>query len=491
MTREAEDLETASPAAPPLPEFPGTGLTGTGFLARTFSSLGNRNYRYYFAGQSVSLIGTWMQSITQSWLVYAKTHSGFDTGLIVALQTLPILLFGPIGGTIADRYGKFRLLFWTQALAGVQALVLAGLDLSGHLQLWELYSMAVVLGLINAIDNPTRQTFIMEMVGRDQLTNAVTLNTVMVNMARAIGPAVAGLLIATVGSGWCFLANGLSFIFVMASLASMHAEEMLPTPRLERMRGQLREGFRYVGATPVLRDALVMMALIGCLTYEFQTTLPLMSGGTFHGDARTYGYLTACIGSGSVIGGLVAAGRPRKGMRALVVTAALFGVAVMAAALAPSLLTEEVVLLAVGACSVTFLSRGNASLQLNAEPSMRGRVMSLWSVAFLGSTPLGGPLVGFIGGSLGARYGLGVGGVAALAAAAFGWSRLRADSVGDAASGAGPAAGPAVGSGSGRSGSASSAPRVGTPSAEGAVAEGAVAERAVAEGTVSEGLARA
>ena len=450
MAREAEDVRGAAPVAPPLPEFPGTGpepvsveAAQEGFVARTFSSLGTRNYRYYYAGQGVSLIGTWMQSIAQSWVVYTKTHSGFDVGLIVALQTLPILLLGPVGGTMADRYGKYRLLFWTQAAAGVQALVLAGIDLSGHLQLWELYSMAVVLGLVNAIDNPTRQTFIMEMVGRDQLANAVTLSTVMVNVARAIGPAIAGVLIATVGSGWCFLANGVSFAFVVASLSAMHTDELSPAPRVERKRGQLREGFRYVGSTPVLRDALVMMALIGCLTYEFQTTLPLMTGGPFHGDSRTYGYLTACIGIGSVVGGLIAAGRPRRGISALVGTAGLFGLAVLAAALAPTLLAEEILLLLVGACSVTFLSRGNATLQLNAEPTMRGRVMSLWSVAFLGSTPLGGPLVGFIGGSLGARYGLGLGGVAALMAAAYGWSRMRADTA--AAAAADTAASPAEG----------------------------------------------
>lgn len=396
-----------------------------GFVPRTFSSLSNRNYRFYFAGQSMSMIGTWMQSITQSWLVYAWTHSGFDVGLVVALQTLPILLLGPIGGTIADRYGKYGILFWTQAFAGVQALVLAGLDLSGHLALWELYAMAVVLGLINMVDNPTRQTFIMEMVGRDQLANAVTLNSVMVNMARAIGPAVAGLLIASVGSGWCFLVNGISFGFVLTSLRAMNPDELKPTPRVARMRGQLREGFRYVGSTPILRDALIMMALIGCLTYEFQTTLPLMTGGPFHGNSRTYGFLTACMGAGAVVGGLIAAGRPGRSTRRLVGTAAVFGLTVLAAALAPSLYVEEGLLLLVGACSVTFLALGNATLQLSAEPSMRGRVMSLWSVAFLGSTPLGGPLVGLIGGQLGARYGLGVGGVAALLAALYGWSRLR------------------------------------------------------------------
>jgi MFS family permease len=398
---------------------------GSGRVARTFSSLRTRNYRYYVAGQSVSLIGTWMQSVTQSWLVYARTHSGFDVGLVVALQTLPILVLGPIGGTLADRYGKYRMLFYTQALAGLQALLLAVLALTGHLQLWELYAIAVVLGLINMVDNPTRQTFIVEMVGRDQLANAVTLNSVMVNVARAIGPAVAGVMIATVGSGWCFLINGLSFGFVLTSLKAMHTDELRPAPRAPRTRGQLREGFRYVGSTPVLRDALIMMALIGCLTYEFQTTLPLMAGDAFHGSSRTYGFLTASMGVGAVVGGLIAAGRPGGGPRRLVATAGVFGAATMAAALAPSLIAEEAVLLLVGACSVTFLALGNSTLQLNSEPSMRGRVMSLWSVAFLGSTPVGGPLVGLVGGHLGARYGLGVGAGAALVAALYGWTALR------------------------------------------------------------------
>ena len=398
-----------------------------GFVSRTFASLNVRNYRYYFAGQSLSLVGTWMQSITQSWLVWAWTHSGFAVGLVVALQTLPILLLGPVGGTLADRFGKYRMLFYTQAFAGIQALALAVLDLSGHLQLWELYTMAVALGLINMVDNPTRQTFIIEMVGREQLANAVTLNSVMVNVARAIGPAVAGVLIASVGSGWCFLVNAVSFLFVLTSLKAMRIDELTPTPRVARLRGQLREGFRYVGRTPAVRDALIMMAVIGCLTYEFQTTLPLMTGRAFHGDSRTYGFLTAFMGVGAVIGGGGAAGRPGRSARRLVTTAAVFGVTGWAAALAPARFVEEALLLLVGACSVTFLALGNATLQLTADPSMRGRVMSLWSVAFLGSTPLGGPLVGFIGGSLGARYGLGLGGVAALAAAGYGWTRLRRD----------------------------------------------------------------
>jgi MFS family permease len=401
-----------------------------GTVSRTFSSLRVRNYRYYFAGQSVSLVGTWMQSVTQSWLVYTRTHSGFQVGLVVALQTLPILLLGPFGGTIADRFGKYRILFYTQALAGLQAFALAGLELSGHLQLWELYAIAVSLGLINTVDNPTRQTFIMEMVGRDQLANAVTLNSVMVNAARAVGPAIAGVMIATVGSGWCFLFNGISFGFVLVALSMMNQDELSPAPPTERIRGQLMEGFRYVGRTPVLRNALIMMALIGCLTYEFQTSLPLMAGETFRGDSTTYGYLTACIGVGAVVGGLIAAGRQRRGPRALVIAAAVFGVFVLVAALATSLLMEELSLLFVGAFSVTFLALGNTTLQLESEPSMRGRVMSLWAVAFLGSTPIGGPIVGFVGGTLGARYALGLGAAAALAAAVFGWTKLRAPGVG-------------------------------------------------------------
>jgi MFS family permease len=411
-----------SPAVSEEPRVPGR-------LGRTFSSLGNRNFRYYFAGQSVSLVGTWMQSVTQSWLVYTWTHSGFYVGLVVALQTLPILLFGPIGGTLADRFGKHQILFYTQAAALGQALVLAVLALTGHLQLWELFTMAVLLGLINMVDNPTRQTFIGEMVGREQLPNAVTLNSVMVNVARAVGPAIAGILIATVGSGWCFLVNAVSFLFVLTSLRAMNTSELAPAPRADRFRGQLGEGFRYVAATPVIRDALIMMALIGCLTYEFQTTLPLMAGSTFHGDSRTYGYLTACMGVGAVIGGLMAAGRRSGTPARLVTAAAVFGVAVALAALAPSLVVEELVLLLVGACSVTFLALGNSTLQLEAEPSMWGRVMSLWSVAFLGSTPVGGPVVGLIAGSLGARYGLGVGAVAALTAAGLGWRSLGARAV--------------------------------------------------------------
>jgi MFS family permease len=395
-------------------------------VERTFSSLGNRNYRYYFAGQSLSLVGTWMQSIAQSWLVYSLTHSGVDVGLLVAAQTLPILLFGPIGGTIADRFGKYRILFWTQGLAGVQAAVLATLDLTGNLRLWELFVVAASLGFVNMVDNPTRQTFIVEMVGREMLANAVTLNSVMVNAARAVGPAAAGVLIASLGSGWCFAVNAVSFVFVLCALGAIRKDELAVAPRAAKAKGQLLQGFRYVARTPLLRHALIMMAVVGCLTYEFQTTLPLMAGSVFRGGSATYGFLTAAMGVGAVVGGLVAAGRRGRSPGRMVRTVIAFGAVMGLAALAPTPLTEELALLLVGAMSVTFLSLANATLQLEAAPEMRGRVMSLWSVAFMGTTPIGGPLVGLLAGALGARMGLGTGAVAAFAAGAFGlWFLVR------------------------------------------------------------------
>ncbi|HET9689892.1 MAG TPA: MFS transporter [Acidimicrobiales bacterium] len=420
--------------------------------ARTFSSLHNRNYRWYFAGQSVSLVGTWMQSTTQAWLVLQFTHSGTDLGLIVALQTLPILLFGPVGGTVADRFGKYRILFWTQGLAGVQAAVLAGLALSGQLRLWELYVIACSLGFITMIDNPTRQTFIVEMVGRAELPNAVTLNSVMVNVARAIGPAVGGVLIATVGSGWCFLFNAVSFAFVLVGLSQIDQTTLEPADPAPRHRGQLVEGFRYVAATPVLRDALAMMAIIGCLAYEFQVTIPLMARNVFHGGSQLYGLLNSAQGIGAVVGGLVVAGRPRTGSRQLIGTAAVFGACMVGAALAPDVVVEVVALFLVGGASVTFLALGNSTLQLTAEPSMRGRVMALWSVAFLGSTPVGGPVVGIIAGALGARAGLGVGAIAIAAAVALGWRSLQRAEAGRATVAAAAVAGEAKGSGTSASG---------------------------------------
>jgi MFS family permease len=394
-------------------------------LRRTFASLAVRNYRLYFIGQAISLSGTWMQSTAQAWLVLKLSGSGVDLGVVTACQTLPILVLGPVGGVVADRFGKYRILFWTQALAGLQALVLGVLVLSGGARLWMVYGLAILLGLINLVDNPTRQTFVQDMVGRDRVRNAVTLNSVLVNLARAIGPAVAGVLIATVGIGECFLANSVSFAFVLLALGLMRQDELAPSAPAARGRGQMRAGFAYVAHTPVLRNALLLMAVVGTLAYEFQVSLPLIAKYTFHGDATTYGTFTAFMGVGAVLGGLVAAGRRRRSKSAMAWSSLAFGLVMALASLAPDPLTERLALFLVGAGSVTFLSLGNTTLQLESDPQMRGRVMSLWSVAFLGSTPIGGPVVGWVGDKLGPRYGLGLGAIAALGAGLLGLALVR------------------------------------------------------------------
>ena len=381
---------------------------------RMFSSLRIRNYRLYLAGQAVSLSGTWMQSVAQGWLVLELTGSGTAIGLVLALQFLPVLLLGPLGGVLADRLDKRSLLFMTQAAAGLLATTLGLLVLFDVIRLWMVYVLATGLGFVNLVDNPTRQTFIFEMVGPDQLPNAVSLHSVLVNLARVVGPVVAGSLILTVGMAPCFLINGASYLGVIAALAAMRVADLRPSPRQPRRRGQLREGLRYVGSTPALLTPLLMMAVIGTLTYEFQVVLPLLARFTFEGDAGTYSAMTACMGAGAVVGGLLTAAAGRRRPTALAVSAVAFGTVQMAAAWAPYLWLALSLLVLVGAASITFLSLGNATLQLGSAPEMRGRVMALWAVAFLGSTPVGGPAVGWIAEHLGPRYGLGLGGLAAL-----------------------------------------------------------------------------
>jgi MFS family permease len=395
------------------------------FRRDTFAALVNPNYRLYFAGQSVSMIGTWMQAIAQSFLVFQITDSGTAVGLIVALQTLPVMLLGPYGGVVADRIDKRRLTIALQTLMGIQALVLGLLTVTHVVRMWEIGVLAVVLGLNNTFENPARQSFIFEMVGPDHLRNAVTLNTVMVNVARSIGPAAAGLIINAGGLGVCFLINSGSFVAVVASLLAMDVSKLSPSKPAPRQRGQLVEGLRYVRSEIGLAMPLLMMAIVGCLTYEFQVTLPVVATRAFHGGSRTYGFMTAAMGIGAVIGGLYAARRGRTGLTTLVRSAAVFGVLLGLAAFAPNLWLELIALAAVGAASVTFISKGNSTLQLAAAPQMRGRVMSLWAVAFLGSTPIGGPVAGAVAQHVGARWGLGLGAVACALAAALGALGVR------------------------------------------------------------------
>jgi MFS family permease len=391
----------------------------------TFAALSVANYRRYYGGQAVSLIGTWMQMTAQAWLVLTLTHSSAALGVVIALQTLPVLLLGPYGGVIADRIDKRRLMIILQSVMGVQALVLGLLTVTGTVKVWEIGVLATLLGLNNAFENPARQSFMLELVGPEHLRNAVSLNSVLVNAARTIGPAVAGILIATAGSGVCFLANAASFAAVVASLVTMKRSELRPTTPTPRARGQLREGLRYVRRSPELAVPLLMMALVGCLTYEFQVTLPVMASRGLHVGATGFGFMTAAMGVGAVAGGLLVAARGKTGLRPLVLAVSGFGVGMTLATIAPSIGFELVALTFTGAASLAFMSTANSTLQLGAEPTMRGRVMSLWFVAFQGSTPIGGPAVGVLMAVSGARAGLALGAITCFAAALGGLIVLR------------------------------------------------------------------
>ncbi|MFL5864313.1 MAG: MFS transporter [Solirubrobacteraceae bacterium] len=391
----------------------------------TFAALSIPNYRRYYAGQSISMIGTWMQMTAQAWLVLTLTHSGTTLGVIVALQTLPVLLLGPYGGVVADRVDKRRLMMALQSAMGLQAVALGLLTVTGVVQVWQIGLLAAMLGVNNAFENPARQSFMMELVGADHLRNAVSLNSVLVNVARAVGPAVAGILIATVGEGICFLVNGASFAAVVFSLTTMDRAQLAtvaPTPRAPH---QLRKGLRYIRSTPALGVPLIMMGVAGCLTYEFQVSLPVMADRGLRVGAAGFGLMTAAMGIGAVAGGLLVAARGTTGLRPLMISAVGFGLALVLAALAPTLPLELVALAVAGAGSISFMSTGNSTLQLNSAPEMRGRVMSLWFVAFQGSTPIGGPAVGATMAALGPRAGLGLGAAVALLVAAGGVVALR------------------------------------------------------------------
>ncbi|MEV0695243.1 MFS transporter [Streptomyces sp. NPDC050388] len=386
----------------------------------TFAALRVPNFRLYFAGQAVSLVGTWMQAVAQSWLVLQLTGSGTALGLVVAAQFLPVLLLGPYGGLIADRADKRRLLLTTQAALAFLALLLGLLTATHLVRLWMVVLLAVALGTVNAVDNPTRQTFVPEVVGPHLLRNAVSLNSVMTNAARAIGPALAGVLIASVGVGVCFLANAASFAAVLLALRLMRTDRLQPSPALQKAPGQLVAGLRYVRGIAGLWAPLAMMALIGTLAYEFQVVIPLLARTGAHGDARTYGFMASAMGLGAVAGGLAVAAYGRAGAVPLIGAAASFAAALTAAAVTSWLPVELVALACVGVGGTVFLATGNATLQLVADPSFRGRVMALWSVTFLGSTPVGGPIVGAVAEHLGPRAGLGLGAAACLAAVVLG-----------------------------------------------------------------------
>jgi MFS family permease len=378
------------------------------------SSLRQRNYRLFFFGQLVSVAGTWMQTVAQSFVVLDLTHSGTQLGLTTAARFLPMFLFGPLGGLFADRMDKRRVLYVTQTLAGLLAGAFAVLLATGSIRLWVVYLLALALGFVNVFDNPARQSFISEMVPAGDLPNAVTLNSVAMNMARVFGAALGGVIAAAIGLALCFACNALSFAAVLISLLAMRKSELFPARRVARKKGQVRQGLRYVRSTPELLVPLLMIAVVGTLAWEFQVTLPLMASKTFHGGAAAYGVMASVMGAGAVVGGLISAARPRPRGRAMCLAAIGWGIAILAAAVAPTMALELAALVFVGYGSITFNSLAKTTLQLAAKPEMRGRVMALWGLAWLGSTPIGGPIVGWVGQSAGPRWALVVGGLPTL-----------------------------------------------------------------------------
>jgi MFS family permease len=398
-------------------------------LGRTFASLSVPNYRRYFTGQAVSISGNWMQTVAEMWLIVQLTGSGVSVGITAGLQFLPVLLFGAWGGVLADRLPKRTLLTCTQLLMAIPALALWALTASGHVEAWMVFALVLARGSITALDNPARQAFVTEMVGRERVVNAVALNSVVVHTARIVGPATAGAVIALVGVSTCFVINAATFLVMIAALRLMDPRALRTPDRAPREPGQLRSALAYVARTPALSIPLAMMALVGTISYNFQVLLPLLAAHTWHGTATTYAMLTAAMGVGSVSGALAASARGRVSPRLLVAAATAFALAELLVALAPTLPLQVLALLPLGAASVTFAAGVNSSLQLAVDPAMRGRVMALYSVVFLGSTPIGAPAVGWLAEVAGPRSGLLAGaaaaGIAALAAR-FAWRRAEA-----------------------------------------------------------------
>ncbi len=339
---------------------------------RTFSSLSVRNYRLYFFGQIVSMSGTWIQSVAQMWLVYELTGSGVALGVVTALQFTPVLVAGMWGGIVADRFDKRKILIATQAAAALLAALLGTLTALGMIELWMIYVLAFALGSVSVIEVPTRQSFVVEMVGEDQLSNAVGLNSTVFTSARVIGPAIAGLLIAGVGIAWCFLINAVSFAAVIVSITKMDPAELHRGKPAERAKGQLREGLRYVWNTPILRSSLLMMAIIGTIAFNFRILLPVMAEKEFGGGAGTFGLLSALMGVGTVLGALFAASRRQPTRKTLIYSAIAYGVLIVIAGLAPTLTLEMIALVPMGAAGIAFVVTANSTLQLNAKESIRG-----------------------------------------------------------------------------------------------------------------------
>jgi MFS family permease len=390
-----------------------------------FSSLGIRNYRLFFFGQLISMSGTWMQTVALGWLVLQLSGDGIAVGVNFALQFLPMLAFGMWGGVIADRFDKRRILTSTQSILMGFALAFFALTFFGAAELWMVFVLTFLLGCVTVVDMPTRQAFVTEMVGRDAVTNAVSLNSAVFNGARIFGPALAGVMIESVGLTWTFLANAITYFGTIGAYALMRRSELQPATPAPREKGQVRAGLRYARERPELLYTLVMVTVVSGIGLNFTVVLPLMARFEFSSGANIFGLLTSIMALGSLSGALFSAARKRPTRRLLIGSAAAFGMLELVASVAPTLWLFALLLLPIGVASILFIATANSTLQLNSSPVMRGRVMALYALVFLGSAPLGAPVVGWVSEALGARAGLALGGLASLGTAVVAAAMIR------------------------------------------------------------------
>ncbi|KRF23741.1 MFS transporter [Phycicoccus sp. Soil803] len=383
-------------------------------MSPTFSSLDVRNYRIYAAGAFISNIGTWMGRVAQDWLVLTEltNHSSSALGIVTGLQFLPFLLLAPWAGMIADRYPKRRILAITQTSLALSSLALGLLVISGAAELWMVYGIALFTGVATAVDNPARQTFVSEMVPRDRLANAVSLNSASFNAGRLVGPGVAGLTIAAFSTGWTLMLNTLTFVAVLLALASMRSSELRPAPALARGKGAIRDGVAYVRSRPDIQLVMVLVFVLGTFGMNFQITTALMATKEFGKGPEEYGLLGSIMAIGSLTAALLSARRARPRLRILLVALVGFTISSGLAALAPSYPLFALALVPVGLSALTALTTANAMVQLSVDPAMRGRVMALYMAIFMGGTPLGAPVIGWIGDVWGPRWTIGIGTIA-------------------------------------------------------------------------------
>ena len=359
---------------------------------RTFAALQVRNFRLYFVGQLISISGTWLQSFAQGFLVVQILRaSAIDLGITIALPFLPMLLFGPLGGVVVDRSNKRHILYATQTAAGLLALTLGVLVSTHHVSLTAIWVVGALLGVVNLFDNPARQSFVQEMVGRELIPNAVSLNSAMINLGRVLGPAI-GAALLFVGIAACFYVNAASFLALLVALALMRTDEITRIRTVVRAKGQVRAGLRYAWDDHELREVLASVVLVGLLAFNFTVTLPLFALSVLHGSSGAYSVITCSMGLGGLLGGLYVAHRARPTRRLLAVLALAFGLLMAALALAPTVAIACLAIVPMGAASLAFVSTANASLQLHSKEEMRGRVMSLYAMGFLGTTPIGAVL---------------------------------------------------------------------------------------------------